>query len=61
MVNRPHKALLAAVLKNLGHAVPSEEELDQALKSAFVELKQAEGIDPNSVKFKISLIPVECE
>ncbi len=53
-----HRMLISQVLKNLGHKVPSEGELTSALKDAFVEIKKADGVDPDRVKYKLTLVPV---
>ena len=55
---REHAALIAKVLRNLGHPVPSENELKSALSDAFLEMKKADGVDPDNVKYKLSLVPV---
>jgi hypothetical protein len=54
-----HKELLAAILKNLGHPVPSDAVLSTALEQAFKEVKKAEGVDADAVKYALTLIPVE--
>jgi len=54
-----HKALLARILANLGHPVPSEDELNDALKKAFYEVKKTDGVDPDQVKYKLSLVPID--
>ncbi|MFM0170597.1 hypothetical protein PQR33_14865 [Paraburkholderia sediminicola] len=54
-----HRALIASVLKNLGHPVPTDEQLSDAMRSAFLEIKTAKGIDPDKVKYKLSLVPID--
>lgn len=61
MTQKMHHALIATILKNLGHNVPSDMELDKALKKAFFDLKTSQGIDPDAIKYKISLTPVETD
>lgn len=52
-------AFVHALLKNLGHTVPTDAELDDAFKKAFAEVKKAHGVDPDDVKYLINLTPVE--
>lgn len=54
-----HKALFAAVLRNLGHDVPTEAELDRALKASFAEIKADEGLNAEAVAYKLTLAPVD--
>jgi len=54
-----HKQLLAAMLRNLGHTVPSDSDLSSALAQAFVEVKKAEGVDPDAVKYALTLVSVD--
>lgn len=61
MPKQAHKALIASVLKNLGHAVPTDSELDEVLRKAFYEVKTIDGVDPDVVKYKLSMTPVDPE
>ena len=54
-----HKALFAALLKNLGHPAPSDADLDAALQKSMVEIKKGDGVDPDQVKYKLSLTPID--
>jgi hypothetical protein len=54
-----HKQMIAQVLRTLGHPVPSDDELSDALQKAFVEIKKQEGVDPDAVKYKLSLTEVD--
>ena len=46
-------ALAASLLRSLGHPVPSEDELDRAIKRAILEAKIENGEDPKQVKYKL--------
>ncbi|MGI8837504.1 MAG: hypothetical protein ACR2H4_12830 [Pyrinomonadaceae bacterium] len=50
-------AFVAHILKELGHDVPDEHELESLIQQAADELKKAAGLDPK--KFEYKLVPLE--
>lgn len=60
-MNRAERLFLTDLMTNLGYKVPSEADLDAALKKAFAKVKQAEGVNADAVKYQFSLVPVSEE
>ncbi len=54
-----HKQLLAQLLRNLGHPVPSDDQLNDALKKSFLHIKKQDGVDPVTVKYKLNLTSID--
>jgi len=54
-----HRAMVASVLQNLGHPVPSDNEMDKLLHEAFTKIKKDHGINPDHVNYKFSLVEID--
>jgi hypothetical protein len=52
--------LVAQVLRQLGHTVPPDSEIEAALKKAFIEVKKANGQNPDKIKLKMG-VPIDIE
>lgn len=59
-MQRPKRDLVALVLEQLGHDVPDDATLDQALVDAARAYKSAHGMDPGP-ETRLDLVPVEDE
>ena len=54
-----HTGVLAKILKRLGQDVPDEDQLKVLIHDALTEIKIDEGLDPEAVKYKLALVPVD--
>lgn len=54
-----HTAVLAKILERLGQDVPNEDQLKALIHDALTEVKTDEGLDPEAVKYKLALVPVD--
>lgn len=52
-----HRSMIISVLRQLGHPVPKEEDLQRAIVTAAREVKSAAGIDPGP-RVKLALVPI---
>jgi hypothetical protein len=55
------RAFFGSVLEGLGYKAPSEDELNDALRNAFTQLKRNEGVNPDDVKYRFALVPIDRE
>jgi hypothetical protein len=53
----PDVAMVRSILQDLGHKVPSDDEMNVLLGNALDKLKEAKGLDPQ--KFAIKFTAVE--
>lgn len=47
--------LVRSILKQLGHDAPDEEAMLRAIRAALRDAKVAEGLDPDSVQYKLAV------
>lgn len=49
-------ALVSSVLKDLGHKVPSDSELEKLLAKAVAEIKAKEGISGGAIDLRLAAV-----
>lgn len=50
------RGFAASILRHLGHDVPDDKLIQEAIKSALVDLKREAGEDPDKVRYQVLVL-----